>query len=87
MVSIPFFEKHFIIVIICTLFSQLQPDPGKDLEFSSISVSMNVDQHGRPVNSSDAFELLRRTGDDSSTEINDVLASDSLRFRVMLRLL
>eukprot|EP00794_Sanderia_malayensis_P006769 gene6769-7531_t len=62
--------------------SQLQPDVGNDIEFSSISVSMKVDQHGRPVNSSDAFELLRRTGDDSSGELNDIHGSgSSLRFR------
>jgi len=50
----------------------------QDLEFSSISVSMNVDQHGKPVNSSDAFELLTRAGDDSSSEL---LLTDSIRYR------
>ena len=51
----------------------------QDLEFSSISVSMNVDHHGKPINSADAFELLTKAGDDSSSEL---LLSDSLRYRV-----
>ena len=59
--------------------SNLVVENGKDLEFSSISVSMNMDQHGKPVNSADAFELLTRAGDDSSSEL---LLTDSLRFRV-----
>ncbi|XP_065059337.1 motile sperm domain-containing protein 2-like isoform X2 [Rhopilema esculentum] len=50
----------------------------QDLEFSSISVSMSTDIHGKPVNSSDAFELLTKTGDDSSSEL---LLSDSMRYR------
>eukprot|EP00112_Aurelia_sp_Birch-Aquarium-sp1_P009477 Seg2078.8 transcript_id=Seg2078.8/GoldUCD/mRNA.D3Y31 product="Motile sperm domain-containing protein 2" protein_id=Seg2078.8/GoldUCD/D3Y31 len=58
--------------------SHLQVENGHDLEFSSISVSMQVDQHGKPVNSSEAFELLKKTGDDSSTEL---LLSDSMRYR------
>ena len=40
---------------------------------------MNTDQYGKPVNSADAFELLTRTCDDSSSEL---LLSDSLRYRV-----
>ena len=68
-----------ILMYFISYCSHLQVENGHDLEFSSISVSMQVDHHGKPVNSSEAFELVKKTGDDSSTEL---LLSDSMRYRV-----